>query len=187
MRWLALTCVSVALAFADGSAGSKFHRLAVGSYPPGSRVPITNVELNRYLAAEIPLVIGPGVRNARVETGLNNIVRGYADIDFLKVRQALGERPNWLMSELLAGERPVEIQVRVTSAGGKCRVDVLSVSVSGMVAEGRTLDFLIRNFLIPSFPNAKIGSDFELDYNIDRLEIRPGVFYVVVGFPERAR
>jgi hypothetical protein len=84
------------------------------------------------------------------------------------------------MSELLAGERPVVITVKVTSAAGKCRVDLLSVSVSGLVIEGATLDFLIRNFVLPNFPDVKIGKDFELDFNIDRLEIRPGAAYVVV-------
>jgi hypothetical protein len=162
------------------SAGAKFHGLAIGAYPPGSRVAVTNREFNVYLQSEIPFVIGPGVRNARVETDAGNIARGYLDIDFLKVRQARGEKPSWLMTQLLAGERPVAITVRVTSSAGKCRVDVLRVVVSGVVAEGRTLDFLIHNFLLPNFPDAKIGQDFSLDYNIDRLEILPGAVTVVL-------
>lgn len=178
MRLLALGCAVVALA-ATGAA-VKFHALAVGAYPLGSRVPITTSEFNAYLRAETPILIGPGVRNARIETDNGSIARGYVDIDFLKVRQAHGEQPNWLMSQLLAGERPVAITVRITSANGKCRVDVLRVSVSGVVAEGRTLDFLIRNFVIPTFPDVKVGEYFALDYNIDHLEIRPGVVVVVL-------
>ena len=176
---LALGCVTLA-ALAAGSAAAKFHALAVGAYPAGSRVPITMREFNAYLDNEIPFIIGPGVRNARVETDAGDIVRGTADIDFLKVRQAYGEKPNWLLSQLLAGERSVAITIRVTSGAGKCRVDVLKVAVSGVVAEGRTLDFLIANFVMPTFPDAKIGREFPMDYRIDRLEIRPAVVTVVV-------
>jgi hypothetical protein len=179
-----LACAAVAWAaaapFPAQSAHSKFHALALGAYPRGSRVPISMREFNPYLATEIPSIIGPGVRNARVETESGNIARGTADIDFLKVRQAYGEKPNWLMSQLLAGERPVAITVRITSAHGKARVDVLKVAISGVVAEGRTLDFLIANFVVPTFPDVKVSQEFPLDYNIDHLEIRPGQVVVVL-------
>lgn len=174
----ALATLTAAWALTDAAA--KFHRLALGAYPPGARVAITTAEFNAYLRAEIPVLIGPGVRNARVETESGGIVRGYVDIDFLKVRQAQGEKPGWLMSQLLGGERPVEITVRITSGRGKARADVLKVAVSGIVAEGRTLDFLIEHFVLPNFPQVKIGQNFAMDYNIDRLDVRPGVVDVVL-------
>jgi hypothetical protein len=157
-RRATLLLLVTTLALAAIGAAEKFHRLAIGAYPPNSRVTITTTEFNSYLDAEIQNLIGPGIRNARVETLAGNIARGHADIDFLKVRQATGgEQPNWILQQLLAGERPVDITIHVTSGHGKARVDVLRVSVSGMVAEGRTLDTLITNFLLPTFPDAKIG------------------------------
>src|ERR1017187_8417994 len=174
---VAVLSAAIAVAAATG-IDAKFHALALGAYPSGSRVSITNQEFNVYLQTQIAPVVGPGVRNARVVTDSGNIVRGYLDIDFLKVRQAHGDKPNWLMSELLAGERPVAIAVRITSAHGKARVNVLSVSISGIVAEGRTLDFLITTFVMPTFPDAKIGQDFALSYKIDHFEIGPGVVTV---------
>jgi hypothetical protein len=173
-------CVVAVLWAAGAGVAAKLHGLATGAYPPGARIAITTREFNDYLQAEIPNTIGPGVRNARVETGNGGIVRGYADVDFLKLRQASGQKPNWLMAELLSGERPVEITVQVISGHGKCRVDVLRAEVSGIVVEGRTLDFLINNFVIPSFPDVKVGKEFLLGYNIERLEIRPGVATVVL-------
>ena len=171
-----------ALGFAQATgAGVKFHALAVGAYPPGSRVPVTMREFNTYLAAEIPRMIGPGVRNAHVETRSGDIAVGTADIDFLKVRQAYGEKPGWLMSQLLAGERPVSITIRITSGHGLVRVDVLRVAIGDVIAEGRTLDFLITNFVLPTFPEVKIGKDFPMDYGIDRLEVRPGQVVVVLA------
>ncbi|HEY3840085.1 MAG TPA: hypothetical protein VGL72_26115 [Bryobacteraceae bacterium] len=183
MRACRLGLAFAVVAFAVTGAAFKFHALATGAYPPGSRVTITTAEFNDYLRAEVPIIIGPGVRNARVESDNGNIVRGYLDIDFLKVRQAHGERPGWVMSQLLSGERPVVIIARITSGRGRVRVDVLKVSISGIVAEGRTLDFLITNFVLPTFPEVKVGRDFSLDYHIDHLEIRPGAVTVVLGSP----
>ena len=180
MKTGAAILVCAAVVWGATGAAAKFHALATGAYPHGSRVPISMREFNAYLATEIPDIVGPGVRNARVETTGGNVVRGTADIDFLKVRQTHGERPGWLMSQLLAGERPVAITVRVTSAHGTVRVDVLKVAIGGVVAEGKTLDFLISNFVIPTFPDVKVGKDFALDYNIDRLEILPGQVVVVL-------
>ena len=177
-----LACAAVALAAAPAVTGAraKFHALAIGAYPRGSRVPITMRELNDYLAAEIPVMIGPGVRHVRIETATGNIVRGTADIDFLKVRQAQGEKPGWLLSQILDGERPVAITVRLTSAHGTARVDVLKVEISGAVAEGKTLDFLISHFVVPTFPDIKIGKTFIMAYNIDQIEIQPNQAVVVL-------
>jgi hypothetical protein len=175
---MAILALYAAASAADVAA--KFRDISIGAYPPGSRISFTTRDLNAYIDEQIPSVIGPGVRNARVETGSVNIVRGYLDIDFLKVRQAHGDKPNWLMSELLAGERPVAITARISSGQGRCRVDVLSVTVSGIVVEGRTLDFLIHNFVLPTFPSVKIAREFELDYHIDHMEIAPGVVTVVL-------
>jgi hypothetical protein len=169
-----------AVVMAATGAALKFQKIGAHAYPPGARVPITNAEFNAWLQAEVPTFIGPGVRNAHVESEAGNIVRGTADIDFLKVRQGGAEKPNWLLSQLLSSERPVAITIRVTSGHGKARVDVLKVSVSGIVAEGQTLQLLISNFLLPTFPDAKIGKDFLLDYNIDHLDITPGVVTVVL-------
>jgi hypothetical protein len=176
---IALLGASIVLAVTGAAA--KFHMLAAGSYPPNSRVPITTTELNTYVNAEVHNLIGPGIRNVRIETDAGNIARGHADIDFMKVRQAVdAEKPNWLLQQLLAGERPVDITIRVTSGHGMARVDVLRVVISGVVAEGRTLDILISTFLLPTFPDAKIGKEFALDYNIDRLEIVPRKVIVVL-------
>jgi hypothetical protein len=43
------------------------------------------------------------------------------------------------------------------------------------------LDFLIQNFVLPYYPDAKIGQPFELAHRIDRLEVRPGEVRVVIA------
>jgi hypothetical protein len=85
------------------------------------------------------------------------------------------------MAKLLDGERPVSVTARVHSGGGKATVDVERVEISGMVIDGRMLDFLIQNFLLAMYPTAVVGRPFELGHRIDRLDIQPGGVGVVIG------
>ena len=47
---------------------------------------------------------------------------GFAVVDFLKMLQAKGQSPNWLMTRLLEGERPLRVWVTLESGGGRCMV-----------------------------------------------------------------
>lgn len=150
----------------------KFDLIENDRLAPGTRVVLTSRELNAYAAAEAAQYGAGGVRDPRLELGTGTVT-GAALIDFLKLRQAEGKSPGWVMSKLLAGERPVRVTVRIQSGGGRARVDVQSVEISGATIDGKTLDFLIENFLIPRFPEAQVGRYFELSHRIDRLEVKP--------------
>ena len=84
------------------------------------------------------------------------------------------------MSKLLDGERPVEVTAHIRSGGGRATVDVESVKVSGVTIEGRVLDFLIHNYLLPNYPDAKVGQPFELSHGIDRLDVKPALVDVLI-------
>jgi hypothetical protein len=168
------------------SATQKFKLIENDLLRPGTRLALTSGELNAYVQQEIASTYPSGVRDARLELR-NGGATGSALIDFGKVRRAQGNPPGWLMSKILDGERPVEVRARIHSAGGHATVDVESVQVSGFTIEGRTLDFLIRYYLLPNYPDAKVGEPFELAHGIDRLEVKPGTVDVVMGPSARGR
>jgi hypothetical protein len=85
------------------------------------------------------------------------------------------------MSKLLAGEKPVRVTARIQSASGLAQVDVERVEIAGIVIEGKMLDYLIHNFLIPHFPEAKVGEKFELAHHIDHLDVKPDAVGVVLS------
>jgi hypothetical protein len=85
------------------------------------------------------------------------------------------------MSKLLDGERPVSVTARIRSSAGQATVDVQRVEISGITIDGRTLDFLIQNFLLPMYPDAILGKPFGLGHRIERLDISPANVGVVVG------
>ena len=162
------------------SAKRKFDLIESEKLSPGSRVTLTSRELNAYIAGEVTEYAPQGVRNTQVTLG-DGSATGTALIDFLKLRQASGQAPGWLMSKMLAGERPVLVTALIRSAAGRAQVDVQRVEISGVAIQGETLDYLIQHFLIPEFPDAKVGQKFDLEHHIDHLEVKPDAVGVVVG------
>jgi len=147
---------------------------------PGSRVTLSARELNAYVANSVTEYALQGVRNPKLELGEGS-ASGSALIDFLKLRQATGDSPGWIMSRLLAGERPVRVTALVESGAGRATVNVQRVEIGGVAIEGKMLEYLIENYVIPQFPDAKVGKPFELAHRIDRLEVKPNAVGVVVG------
>jgi hypothetical protein len=175
--WI-LAAGALAAATSDAvSARRKFELLQSERLKPGSRVELTPAELSAYAAEQLPA----GVRNARVLVPSTGVATGTALVDFGKLRRSLGYETGWLMSKLLDGERPVSVTARIDSARGKATVNVQRVEISGLELDGSTLDFLIRNVLLPLYPDAAVGRPFELGYRIERLDVQPHAVGVVIG------
>jgi hypothetical protein len=72
------------------------------------------------------------------------------------------------------------VTVRLESAGGRCTVYLTRVDLSNVSASATVLDFLVKAFFVPLYPDAKINEPFDLDFNMERIEVRPGVARVVI-------
>jgi len=158
------------------SAKQKVDAIESEQLRPGTRVILTFPELNAWVAKEAPT----GVRNPQLRAAARGLATGAALIDFGKLERSAGRQPGWLMSKLLDGERPVSVTARIRSSAGSATVDIERVEISGVVIDGRTLDFLIQNFLIPMYPAAVIGKPFELGHRIDRLDVAPTAVAVLL-------
>src|ERR1051326_6236852 len=172
---LAATLSSGALFAADPafeSAEAKLDRIDMHNFRPGETIVFTPQEINAWARVRVPEAVPEGIRNPRVELGTDT-ANGYALVDFLKMRHAKGKSTNFLIAKMIEGERPLKISVRLVSAGGRCTVYLTRVELSGVVAEGQMLDFLVRSFFMPLFPDAHVNEPFELSDDIDRIAIRP--------------
>jgi len=154
------------------SCQRKFDLIENDRLKAGSHVTLSPNELNAYVEQELPKVVPQGVREPRLQLGAGTAT-GSAMIDFVKLESAQGKPPGWLMRQLLQGERPVAVTARIESAGGRATVNVQKVEISGVTIEGRMLDYLIHNYLLPYYPDAKVGEPFALSHNIDRVEVQP--------------
>jgi hypothetical protein len=119
------------------------------------------------IAREMP---GGGVTRPNVQLGRNSAI-GSALVDFAKVREGTGERPGVLSRLLLGGEKDVLVEARFRSGMGKCTIDVVRVVISGFEIQGRLLDWLIENYVLPLYPTAKVGMPFEMGFHVDHIEI----------------
>lgn len=158
----------------------KFASIERESAKPGSRVALSAKELNAYVEAELPQHAPPGVRRPHVELHGNDSATGTILVDFLKIRSAKGKTNNWLIRQLFEGEHEVKVTAHVRSGGGTATVDLQRVEIGGVPISGSALDFVVRNYLIPNYPDAKIGRPFKLHKQVDRVEVQPGVAYVVL-------
>jgi hypothetical protein len=159
----------------------KLDLIESGRFRPGTRVDFRVADLNSWFRDEARDYFGNAVTHVRIETGYN-AVTGYANIDFVKLRQATtGEAPGWLMRNLFAGERPVVIKLHFASERGVARVDLDLVQISGVPIEGSALDFVVRNYVRPTFPDVKISQWFPLADHVDRVSTSPAGASVLIG------
>ena len=157
----------------SASTRGKLDLIEGGHAPRGARIVFSTAELNAWIVDEARLYAPQGARDPRLVFGPGRVT-GYADIDFLRLRQAAtGEAPGWFLKNLFAGERPVKVVARVQSRGGRARVDVESVEISGVPVEGRALDFVIEAFVRPTFPYAKVGDWFDLQFGVEIFTVSP--------------
>ena len=162
------------------SAKNKFDMIQSDRLKPGERLTLSPRELNAWVEQEAKKAVPVGLRNPAIQLG-NETATGTAMVDFGKLRRAQGQEPGWLMSRLLDGERPVKVTARLRSSNGRAVVDVQRVEISGLVVEGRLLDYLIQNYLLPRYPEAKIGQPFQLGHNVERIDVKPSAVAVFIG------
>jgi hypothetical protein len=162
-----------ALASPIQTVRAKIEAIETGRAAPGSRFLFSPIELNAWVLDAARTHVPEGARNLRLVLGSNSAT-GYADIDFLKLRQAAtGQAPGWLLKNLFSGERPVKVTARFQSRDGQARVDVQRVEVSGVAIDGPALDFAIDAFVKPVFPYAIVSEWFPMQYNVDRFAVTP--------------
>ena len=162
------------------SVKQKFGQIQKKQVKSGQRISLTAAELNAYVQTELPKVAPPGVRRPSVRLLGENRASGEALIDFVRLRTSQGKPPNWLLRKLLEGEHPVSVTARVQSGGGSATVHLEEVQISGLPISGGALDWIVQNYLIPHYPDAKIGRPFALRHGIDRIEVKPGAASVVM-------
>jgi hypothetical protein len=178
-----LLALGIAVATLTGDALSercwtKFHAIETGQARRGATVVFTPAELNAWIQVNVPQM-AEGISNPRVqlETGA---ATGTAMVDFVKLRKAKGSEPSSFFAMLFEGERPLKVSASLESSQGRATVHLTSVELAGINVSGTLLDYLVKNFLLPQFPEAKINQPFELRDNMERIEIQPDAVRVSI-------
>ena len=181
VRWLLLLAVtSVALLAADplaDSAQQKLDSISDRKLKPGAVVTLSAREINAWIHEKAVKAFPQGVRNENIVLGPGT-ADGNALVDLTKLSKGNGVNP--LIARLIEGERPLRVAIRVESANGRATVFLTRVELSGVAVDGSILDFLIKHFVQPRYPDIKINEPFDLDFNIERIEIQPSGVRVLI-------
>jgi hypothetical protein len=146
----------------------KLNLIDSGHARRGSVIVFTAAELNAWARGRVPQMY-PGIRDPNVTLGIG-VASGSAMIDLLKMRQG---PTNALVAKLIEGERPLKVSVQLESSGGRATAKLTRLEISGIAVTGAPLDFLVNQFFLKMFPDAKVNQPFDLRDNIDRIELRP--------------
>lgn len=148
--------------------------------PAGAVYSFSKAEIEAWATREIPEYVPEGFRDPRVEIETGTAT-GRAFIDFMRLRHGKGAPKNWFLDKLLEGERPVSVTVEIRSANGSCTVYLRRLEISGVAATGSVLDFLVKNFFLTLFPNAKINEPFRLEHRMDSIDLRPNTAVIRIS------
>ena len=180
-RFLLLVFLMLPLFAADplaDSAQKKLDSIADEKLKRGAVVVLSPQEINAWLHEKAVKAFPEGLRNEHVDLG-SGTVDGSALVDLMKIQKGKSTM-NALIGRLIEGERPLKISIRVESSNGRATVFLTRVELSGVAMDGSILEFLIKQFIQPRYPDIKINQPFDLDYNIDHLEIQPSGVRVLI-------
>jgi len=177
-----LLCFALLLLAGDDFASiqKKMDDIIKDRLKPGARVYMPQRELLAYEQAQAVAIAPKAVHNVTLELREGSGTTS-ATINFLELNKARGGQSNWLMDQILSGDRLVKVSLRVQTRDGNARADVERVEIGGAAMQGSALDFLIQNYVLPQFPNAKVDQWFPMDHHMDRIEIRPNGVTVIIA------
>jgi hypothetical protein len=170
--WLIALFTAAVAPAAESGARKKLNRVQDDAAPAGW-LNFSSKEVNQLAAEEVALQYPQGVRNPHVDLGENSAI-GSARIDFAAVRAAAsGEAPGALARLLLGGEKDVAVETVFRSSNGTVQIDPIRVSINGFEIKGFLLEWLVENYLLPLYPDAKIGKPFEIGFHVQEVQVTP--------------
>jgi hypothetical protein len=171
-RLLSFVFTASALVAADplaDSAQKKLDSISDRKLKPGAIVTLSSREVNAWIHEKAVKAFPEGIRNEHIDLS-PGAADGNALVDLTKASRA---KSNALIARLIEGERPLRVAIRVESANRRATVFLTRVELSGVAVDGSILDFLIKHFVQPRYPDIKINEPIDLDFNIERIEIQP--------------
>jgi phage tail sheath protein FI len=182
VRPLLLLAATASILFATDSladsAQKKLDSISDQKLKPGAVVSLSPREINAWIHEKAVKAFPEGIRNEHIELGPGT-ADGNALVDLTKIGKSKNN-VNPLIARLIEGERPLRVAIRVESSNGRCTVFLTHVELSGVAIDGSILDFLIKHFIQPRYPDIKINEPFDLDFNIDHIEIQPAGVRVLI-------
>ncbi len=157
------------------SAQRKAQWIEANRWPPARQIYFSAPELLALGMSEINAAAPGAIKNAVLQLQRKGATAtGIVDFDLLRrLQKSSDSSTDWLLSKLLTGQHPISVTVQVSSANGQMTVHPTLVQVSGVTLTGRTLHFMIDNFVQPHFLNSVIDRPFPLSPHLREVQVTP--------------
>jgi hypothetical protein len=160
------------------SARQKLASIKAEKLPAGAVVPITIQEWNAWVRAEIEEEKDIGLREPKITLGQGTVTFEVI-ADFGKL--AAKSNGAGMLSQMLAGERPVKLTARPDTANGKITVHLDSAEISGITLNGVLLKLVAQLVISRLFDDVEIDQPFDLPHKVDHATVEPSKSQFFIG------
>jgi hypothetical protein len=105
---------------------------------------------------------------------LDDSLSANARINFDEIQSAENPARRTWISTLFKGEHTVEATGKIKTNNGAGSYDILGVRLDQKEIPKPLVSLLITKLILPKYPEARPNTNFELPYEINRIEITPG-------------
>ena len=164
---------------ASESAARKLHQIREAHQTGGSfgTVQISEQEANSYLAYDLAYAIPAGVSDVSLQFHPGR-VSGTTRVDFDRLKEGLQTPPHPIADYFLRGVHTVGVEGSAWGADGTGEFRIERVLLDGVELPQIVIDFMIEQYVRPSYPNAAINRAFPLPFSMD--SFRAGTGYVAL-------
>ncbi len=143
-------------------------------------VEFSQTEVEAYLHYELSKFYPPGLKKVHIRLSESS-VSASARLDFDQIQMSGDSQKNSLVSALFQGEHDLELVGQVNSRNKVGSYNIQAIRLDQSEIPKPLVDLLITKFVLPKYPRAKPNSEFDLPYDIERIEIKEGKLVVYQG------
>src|SRR5437773_6776129 len=186
--WYALSPLKKTSEVATGlsrSEASQFSRKlselsSASSHSPRKTLEFTEREIAAYVYYDLSQHFPRGLHEVRIKL-LDDSIAAQARIDFDEMQSGGNTGKNPLLNALLKGEHTLQVNGRVKAQNKVGSYDIMGLLIDQNEVPKPLVDLLITKLVLPKYPIAKPNTNFELPYEIEKIDVREGKVVIYQG------
>ena len=140
----------------------------------------TEREIDSYVYYDLSQYFPRGLHEVRIKL-LDDSIAAQARINFDEMQSGGNTGKNPLLNALLKGEHTLQVNGRVKAQNKVGSYDIMGLLIDQNEVPKPLVDLLITKLVLPKYPIAKPNTNFELPYEIEKIDVREGKVVIYQG------
>jgi hypothetical protein len=140
----------------------------------------TEREIDSYVYYDLSQYFPRGLHEVRIKL-LDDSIAAQARINFDEIQAGGNTGKNPLLNALLKGEHTVQVNGKVKAQNKVGSYDIVGLLIDQNEIPKPLVDLLITKLVLPKYPIAKPNTNFELPYEINKIDVREGKLVIYQG------